>query len=697
MAMLCPFCQHDVEAFPPAADGAGLACPVCKEEGIPILYPREYDRHPAVPLSIFGPTGHGKTVFIDALVTQLERAERWPGFSCQWMDEAAMRDVRTRLRQLRELGALPDFTPSIFPRPQVLRLRSVPRVGGCQLLFYDTGGETFTSAELLRENGRYLKNSPAVVWLVSLTDLEYPEQLSDLMTTYAQAMAEMGADTRRQSLVLTLTKGDLLIDHPGFPESAQAFLTNDALDPAGEGWAKLEAVSDDLEQWLLASDHRNVMNLLKGQFGSVRVCVLSAQGMGAQDQMLVMDLMPRGVLAPLLWVWRHSLPAVWVETGTARSLHFSPQDAIRSAPAGATVRLEPRTYHLGNRLEVSRPLTILGPGPDECRLTCGERGFVVGVRASGKVVVHGVTLEHVGTEPADILRVFAGEAVLFNCRLRGGVTLLPTAPGDGVLASEVGTATLTRCTISQNQGCGVSSQKQSRVSLKNCQVGPNGWVGVSLAGTAAEVTDCVIEESSFHGISVAKAVEVAIVGSTIRKSKKSGMAATGQATIVLQRNTFQANGQNGIEVTETVTVTAHENVSATNGQAGILVAGSARGVVRGNKFQRNGRAGVAIEDQAQPELEGNRCEQNTGFGIIYTGTSTGSCIDNVCDRNKGDGLKIAGRATPTVDGNSCSENEKVGIVVTGTAAPFLGKRNVAGGNAGGDYDPPKSAKKGWFT
>jgi hypothetical protein len=70
--MLCPFCQRPVDRFlPPLEGGSGLRCPLCGEDGVPALYPGDYDRHPAVPVCIFGPTGHGKTVFIESLLTQL--------------------------------------------------------------------------------------------------------------------------------------------------------------------------------------------------------------------------------------------------------------------------------------------------------------------------------------------------------------------------------------------------------------------------------------------------------------------------------------------------------------------------------------------------------------------------------------------------------------------------------------------------
>ena len=228
--MLCPFCQQSVEFFDdPTPDGAadaagepapGLRCLHCNNDNVPRLYVEYYNRHPAVPVCIFGPTGHGKTMYIDALLTHLEQSIqqriRWPHFYCNWVDEAGRHGIRQRLRELKEFGILPQGTNKVFPYPQVIRLGNVPQIGGCQLIFYDTSGEAFLDVASLMDYGRYVRFAAAVIWLISLTDLQYPEQLSDLMTTYAEAMVRMGGNPKTQAVIVALTKGDLFLrnDHP---------------------------------------------------------------------------------------------------------------------------------------------------------------------------------------------------------------------------------------------------------------------------------------------------------------------------------------------------------------------------------------------------------------------------------------------------------------------------------------------------
>ena len=696
--MICPFCQQPVGQFlPPPEGGSGLRCPLCGEEGVPVLYPVEYDTHPAVPVCILGPTGHGKTVFIEALLTHLERRCRWDGFSAQWMDQVGMRASRERLRQLRDHGQLPDATAAVFPRPQVIRLRNVPRVGGCQLLFYDTSGETFGDVELLRDRGRYVRNTPVVLWLVSLAELEYPEQLADLMTVYAQAMVEMGADPKKQTVIFTLTKGDLLIDLPDLPPEARNFLLNDTLDPDDDAWRKLESLSNALAGWLLATDHYQIVNLLRGLFKAVRFCVLSAQGTAARDQLLQMDLMPRGVLAPLFWLWREVLPIVWVDTPAGREPFFSISDAAASAPPGSTIRLNAREYALPTRIELRHPLTIAGSGPEETVLSCGGPGFVVGVGiGSGKVVFDGLTLLHTGDQPADVIRVVRGSLELRNCAVRGGLIAPDKVPGDGVRVGGEAAAMLIGCTLEENQGAGVSAVEKSVVVLRDCEVRVNGGAGVSAAGASVEVVGCKVSKNGLNGVHLTSAVRGGVRNSTCHSNKKSGIAAFLDAAVELTDNTCEANGLDGIVLKDRVVASVDGNVCLRNQQAGISVHDTVAGLVSRNRCAENRLAGIELEDHASPTVEDNECSRNRGSGIAYSGAAAGKCVSNTCDRNQTDGIAVAGAASPEVEGNRCLVNERSGFRVAEGAAPTIGKQNAASDNVKGDYHPAKWGRRGWF-
>jgi parallel beta-helix repeat protein len=702
--MLCPFCQRPVDRFLPAFEGGtGLRCPLCGEDGVPALYPGDYDRHPAVPVCIFGPTGHGKTVYIEALLTHLERRVPWPDFAAQWMDQAGMRATRQRLQLLREHGQLPDATAAVFPRPQVIRLLGIPRVGGCQLLFYDTSGETFGDIELLRDRGRYVKNSPAVLWLVSLAELEYPEQLTDLMTVYAEAMAGMGGEPKSQTVVVALTKGDLLIDRPDLPAEAREFLLNDDLDPGrvdsdGDAWRRLEAVSNALEAWLKTTEHRRIVSLLRQQFKTVRFCILSSQGAAAQDQVLQMELLPRGVLAPLFWLWRETLPVAWVEVGSGRRHpFFSLAEAIARAPAGATVRLGPHAYVLPARLEVRRPITIAGPGPDAALVRCAAEGFVLGVGISqGEVIISGVGFAHTGTEPADVVLVRKGSVVMQNCAVRGGVAQNGRCPGDGVRVGDDAAIALAGCVVEQNQGSGVAGRDQARVGLHDCRILANGFDGVHAAGAVVEVHRCEFTENQRSGLHLTANVQATIHDTTCTRNGRNGIGAFLDALADLRRNTCEENRLDGIVVKDRVLLTAVANVCNRNQQAGISIHDTVTGELLDSRCAENQLSGIEVEDAAGPALSGNRCTRNRGSGINYSGTARGDCTANSCERNTGHGVAVAGAATPEIDENASVGNRGAGFWVAEGARPTFGRKNTAHGNTKGDFQPPKWGRGGWF-
>ena len=707
--MLCPFCQRPVDRFLPAYEGGtGLRCPLCGEDGVPTLYPGDYDRHPAVPVCIFGPTGHGKTVYIEALLTHLEERVPWPDFAPQWMDQAGMRATRQRLQLLREHGQLPDATAAVFPRPQVIRLRGIPRVGGCQLLFYDTSGETFGDIELLKDRGKYVQNSPAVVWLVSLAELEYAQQLTDLMTVYAEAMAGMGGDPKRQTCVVALTKGDLLIDHekfPDFPQEARDYLLNDDLDPAKMGadddpWRRLEGVSTALEAWLKTTTHRRIVALLKEQFKAVRFCVLSSQGAAAEDQVLQMELLPRGVLAPLFWLWRDTLPVAWVELGPGRRhAFFSVGEALDRAPAGATVRLGPYTYTLPKRLELRKPVTLAGAGADATVLRCSAEGFVMGVGVSqGEVTVTGASLVHTGTEPADVVLVRKGTLNLHGCVLRGGLTQNGKAPaGDGVRLTDEAVAVVVESRVEQNQGCGVSARDKTKVDLRESRFRANGVDGLQSSGAAVSVQRCEFAENQRNGIHLTAAVKATVHDSTCLKNSRNGVGAFLDAVVELHRNVCDENRLDGIVLKDRVVIAAVGNSCARNLQAGVSVHDTVTGEVADSKCGDNTLSGIEVEDTASPAVTGNRCTKNRGSGINYSGAAKGVCSGNTCERNAGHGVAVAGKAGPEVEGNVCTGNRGAGFWVADGANPTFGKENAASGNAKGEFLPPKwTPRRGWF-
>src|SRR5262245_48259414 len=252
--MRCPFCLNEVSSFSEEKDANGrpvLVCPdaACREAGVPALYVQDYGQFPAIPFSIMGLRGHGKTVFLTSLLHELgELGKRWDGFYSAPLDEESFHEVEKRLLEMRA-GKLPEATRMVFPRAEVIRLQNIPRVGGCHLMMFDTSGEAFLTVNGVMAYARYVKRSPAVVWLISLENMESPDDLDRVLTVYLQALAEMKGEAAKQELIVVLTKGDLLLHSPKvppLPDLAEDFLLNHQLDPRGDSWLRLDQLSKEL-------------------------------------------------------------------------------------------------------------------------------------------------------------------------------------------------------------------------------------------------------------------------------------------------------------------------------------------------------------------------------------------------------------------------------------------------------------------
>src|SRR5262245_38912901 len=305
--MRCPFCLNEVNGFVQELDAQKrpvLVCPdaACREVGIPMLYAHNYSEYPAIPFSIIGLRGHGKTVFLTSLLHEFgELGKQWQNFYSAPLDEESFSEVEKRLKAMR-LGLLPEATRMVFPRAEILRLQHIPRVGGCHLIMFDTSGEAFQTVNGIMSYARYVKRSGAVIWLISLENIESPEELDRVLTVYMQALAEMKGEAARQELIVVLTKGDLLMTSeniPDLPPRARDFLLEHRLDPRTDSWLRLEQLSRELKEWMLEAGYHQFVNRAEDSFSAVRYCLISAQGADAANGELEFALMPRGVLAPL--------------------------------------------------------------------------------------------------------------------------------------------------------------------------------------------------------------------------------------------------------------------------------------------------------------------------------------------------------------------------------------------------------------
>ena len=309
--MLCPSCLQNT---------SGTKCQNkdCGQEIPPLYLQRygEFSRKPSI-LSVVGFTGHGKTVYLATLMHALEQdlVAVWPRFYRLGLDQKTV-DTVMQNSMLLARGELPKPTPRTFPQPSVHLLKEIPRYGTRGLIIYDPSGEAFNSDEGIKSLAGFVQRARAVIFLVSLADLQEPKSndLYRLLNVYVLGMAKMQARTKNQHLIIAYTKADLLTpefeNHPDVLQHLNSDYT--ALANPKRYFQTLSDVSSQL--WAFTMNHLQAatfVRLAQDQFKSVAFCVVSALGAAPEKDSagvsrLVTEIKPRCVLDPLLWVLERS-------------------------------------------------------------------------------------------------------------------------------------------------------------------------------------------------------------------------------------------------------------------------------------------------------------------------------------------------------------------------------------------------------
>jgi len=312
--MLCPFCLGVVKfAQTRVKNQPAYSCPDCQEIA-PALYVQDYARYPPVVMSAVGYRQHGKTVYFSSLFYTLKRlkvASHWPRFLAMGLSDNCLDTVYGNVALL-EGGRLPNSTPKNFPRPTLLRLAGVPKQRDCTLICYDTGGESFEQPQSMVQYARFVQRARTALFLVSVPDLpDTARELYKLLNTYVLGMDKLGADTSNQHLVIVLTKADRLAERLrpyGELGLYQEHGSIARLAEPGEYLAQMHRMSGRIREFMLRELHaEHFIETATTNFASVSFTMISALGglPGAEGSL---QLVPRRVLDPLLWVLERSLP-----------------------------------------------------------------------------------------------------------------------------------------------------------------------------------------------------------------------------------------------------------------------------------------------------------------------------------------------------------------------------------------------------
>jgi hypothetical protein len=271
-----------------------------------------FSREPAI-ISAVGFSGHGKTVYLAALLHTLEKqlTRVWPDFYRQGLDVDSVQTVQRNLALLRE-GNLPESTRRNFPRPSVHMLAKMPHFGTRDVLIYDPPGEAFNTDEGIERYAHFVQRARVVLFLVSLIDLQPPEadDLYRLLQTYVLGLTRLKGHSRQQHLIVVYTKADQIIERlHSFPVVLTHLRDSDhtPLRHPQDYLTRLQAVSTELARFTAESlEAQNFINLARDQFKSVAYCAVSALGRAPENGHLAVNIEPRRAADPLFLVLQKS-------------------------------------------------------------------------------------------------------------------------------------------------------------------------------------------------------------------------------------------------------------------------------------------------------------------------------------------------------------------------------------------------------
>jgi hypothetical protein len=151
------------------------------------------------------------------------------------------------------------------------------------------------------------------MFLIDLHETGDPaEQAHKLLSAYVVGMADLGADTREQDLVVVYTKGDEITHRLVHWPDLREYLTQgfaDKLADSSQYISRMHKMSDLLRRF--TGDELGAYEFAtfaRKSFRSVSYSIVSALGARPQNGHLPVRITPRRVIDPLLWLMERSQP-----------------------------------------------------------------------------------------------------------------------------------------------------------------------------------------------------------------------------------------------------------------------------------------------------------------------------------------------------------------------------------------------------
>lgn len=429
---------------------------------------------------------------------------------------------------------------------------------------------------------------------------------------------------------------------------------------------------------------------------------------------------------------------------TASTRRVAPADDLAEVLAtvgpGSTIELAPGVYDVDDPIIIDVGLTIVGAGPLSTIVQSSADSVGVVFLGGGALNISGLTLQHIGDDPASVFMAVQGPLSITDARFVGGVSSAeeggghglvlafeqvpgfpdrvvddPSAPvrvvgtdfvdndAAGVLVTGDAAPELAYVTASGNGSCGIclsgaaggsiisSTSTGNRIGL---QAGDNAGAqvvgsaftdnvdaGVSLDGASnVRVLDSTVTGNGPIGIQVAGSGAGEVRGTAIR-DHGVGVLITGTSSPQVVGNTIDRH-EIGVRVAVGASPQVRDNTIRRTSLAGVSVVDQARGTVAGNTITDASDMGVQVIGAAAPLISGNLVDGAAQAGVQVGGTAAPSVTDNVLRNTGVAGLLIAERASGSYTGNTITDSRTVGAMVAGSASPTLRGNSLVGNGVG---------------
>jgi len=297
--MICPYCNNDVATI---ADKSLNRCAECKVE----LH-RDFVQKtniPYVSIGLIGHVNHGKTAFLTALFCLLKHMpSKWPGFYFNALDDYSL-GFYDKVATFETSGTLEGNTGYNFSTPALFKFANIPTIGDCFISFYDVAGETYSEQAKITARGRSVAQSDIAIFLIDITDWEtqWEYELQKMLDTYVNATQHrMQIDLKKQDLIVTLTKGDLLASK--ISDELWGYLSSGTVDKYEKLTSNGKPGSNGLIRNIFTKQAGGFVNMAEKHFKSVSYAIVSSTGAKTADAVSIAPIVlsdPKRVLDPFV-------------------------------------------------------------------------------------------------------------------------------------------------------------------------------------------------------------------------------------------------------------------------------------------------------------------------------------------------------------------------------------------------------------